>query len=120
MLTKTVYGLTGSGEFLKDRGVRDQLQRASTSIMTNIAEGFDSGSNAEFLRFLSYARRSASELQSILYIACDQDYITETQFKTTYLHAEKIRKMVTALSVYLRTHRKSGQPTRQPANSLTR
>lgn len=62
-LTQLVYGLAKRGHFMKDFGLRDQACRASVSIMANIAEGFDSGSNLEFVRFLSYAQRSCSELQ---------------------------------------------------------
>ena len=80
--------------------------------MTNIVEGFDSGSSTEFARFLGYARRSASEVQSILYAALDQEYITESVFAASYGQAEKVRRMVTAFIKYLRT--------RQHANTLTR
>jgi four helix bundle protein len=55
--------------------------------MHNIAEGFDSDTNAEFLRFLRYAKRSCSEVQSELYVALDQMYISEAEFKDVYDHA---------------------------------
>ncbi len=52
--------------------------------MHNIAEGFDSENNAEFLRFLRYAKRSCSEVQSELYVALDQNYISESEFNDVY------------------------------------
>jgi four helix bundle protein len=70
--------------------------------MNNIAEGFDSGSKAEFIKFLGYARRSASEIQCDLYVALDQDYIQQQDFNGSYEKAEKIRRMITAFINYLR------------------
>jgi len=83
-LTEIVYGATKKGQFSKDYGLKDQVQRASVSIMANIAEGFDSGSDSEFAKFLGYAFRSATEVQSHLYVAMDQGYITQEQFDEIY------------------------------------
>ena len=80
-LVKMIYKLTEVGKFAKDYGLRDQIQRASVSAMTNIAEGFDCESKAEFARFLGIARRSAVEVQSLLYTAFDIEYINEPQLK---------------------------------------
>jgi four helix bundle protein len=85
ILTKQVYAMTREGALSKDFGLRDQLQRASVSVMANIAEGFDCDSHAEFARLLGFARRSAVEIQSLLYAALDAGYITPEIFKTTYL-----------------------------------
>ncbi len=60
-LKKKIYSLTKNKGFIKDFGLTGQVQRAAVSVMNNIAEGFDSGSNAEFIRFLGYSRRSSSE-----------------------------------------------------------
>ena len=65
-LVKMIYKLTWEGKFAKDFGLRDQIQRAAVSAMTNIAEGFDCDSKVEFARFLGIARRSAVEVQSLL------------------------------------------------------
>ena len=70
-LTREVYRVSKQGDFGKDFGLRDQIQRAASSAMHNIAEGFDSESNTEFIRFLRYAKRSCSEVQSQHYIALD-------------------------------------------------
>lgn len=80
-LTQMVYGVTSKGSFSHDFGLKDQIQRASGSVMHNVAEGFDGGSNKEFIKFLRYSQRSCSEVQSELYVALDQDYITSKQFQ---------------------------------------
>ncbi len=79
-LTRQVYAVAIRGMFAKDFGLRDQIIRASGSAMHNIAEGFDGGSNAEFVKFLRYSQRSCSEVQSQLYIALDQSCITPKEF----------------------------------------
>lgn len=61
VLTNKVYELTNRGEFARDFALRNQIRRAASSVMHNIAEGFDAGSDPEFIRFLKIARRSASE-----------------------------------------------------------
>jgi four helix bundle protein len=93
-LVQQIYVLTKTGLISKDFGLRDQIQRAAVSVMTNIAEGFDCDSNAEFARFLGIARRSAVEVQSLLYTALDIGYITEDSFKTHYAQAEKTKALV--------------------------
>ena len=89
-----IYKLTNSGTLAKDSGLRDQIQRAAVSSMTNIAEGFDCESKAEFARFLGFARRSAVEVQSLLYAAFDIQYITETELKEHYEQARKTKALI--------------------------
>jgi len=93
-LVKMIYKLTNSGMLAKDFGLRDQIQRAAVSSMTNIAEGFDCESKAEFARFLGFARRSAVEVQSLLYTAFDIQYITETELKEFYEQARKTKALI--------------------------
>jgi len=83
-LTKTVYSLTGKENFKRDYGLLDQIRRASVSVMNNTAEGFERGSNKDFVKFLFIARGSAGEVRSLLYVALDQEYITKTEFEETY------------------------------------
>ncbi|RFC43987.1 MAG: 23S rRNA-intervening sequence protein [Verrucomicrobia bacterium] len=83
-LTKLVYASAQRGAFAKDFGLRDQITRAAGSVMHNIAEGFDGGSNAEFIKFLRYSQRSCSEIQSQLYVASDQGYVTREEFDAIY------------------------------------
>jgi len=101
-LSQTVYRLTHTTAFAKDEGLCGQVQRAAVSIMANIAEGFGSGSDREFLRFLRYALRSASELQSHLYVALDQCYIAEESFGSVCGHILKVKSLIGGFARYLR------------------
>jgi four helix bundle protein len=79
-LTRRIYEITANGNFAKDYGLRNQIQRASVSIMANIAEGFGRRSDKEFANFLNMAHGSVSEVQSHLYVALDLNYVTEPSF----------------------------------------
>lgn len=100
-LTKMVYDLTRKGDFSRDYGLKDQIQRASGSIMHNIAEGFDGGSNAEFIKFLRYSQRSCSEVQSELYVALDQKYISQEEFNGIYQLSGQTRSKIGGFIAYL-------------------
>ena len=76
-----IYDISSQGEFSKDVGLRSQTRNASVSIMSNIAEGFDRGSDKEFTQFHVMARGSASEVKSHLYVALDRKYLNENEFK---------------------------------------
>ena len=101
-LTDAIYKISGEATFSKDYRFRDQIRAAAVSIMANIAEGFDSSSDAEFLRFLSYARRSATEVQSHLYVALDQHYISEEVFHQLYDLTSSTKKLISGFMRYLR------------------
>ena len=101
-LVREIYHLTGQGAFTQDFGLRDQLQRASVSIMANIAEGFDGGSNREFVKFLGYALRSTTEVQSHLYVATDQGYIGQQEFESLYELSVKVKSLISGFLRYLR------------------
>jgi four helix bundle protein len=96
VLVNQVYKLTRDGALSKDFGLRDQLQRASVSVMANIAEGFDCESNVEFGRFLGIARRSAVEVQSLLYAALDTGYVSLDEFNCAYDQANKTKALISA------------------------
>lgn len=106
-LTKAVYRVTRSGSFHEDLGLRDQLQRAAVSTMANIAEGFDGGSNREFIKFLGYAFRSGTEVQSHLYVALDQAYITQRDFDSIYELTVQVKSLVWGFTRYLRSSRRA-------------
>jgi len=103
-LTRSVYDYTTRPTFAKDYRLSGQITGAAISIMNNICEGFDSRSNKEFIRFLTYSRRSCSEVQNCLYIALDQNYISENEFQNTYDHCTKVRKIIDGLIRYLKKH----------------
>ena len=105
-VTIAVYQLSSEGPFAKDFGLRDQIRRASVSIMANIAEGHGRKSNAEFANFLNLARGSAAEVQSHLHIALGIDYIDKTKFDDLYSKVTEISRMLLSLAQYLREHDK--------------
>ena len=106
---KLVYRFTNQESFKRDFALRDQIRRAASSIMHNIAEGFGAGSDSEFIRFLGYARRSGTETQSQLYIALDEEYITKPQFDDAYARSTQILKQINSLIGYLDNSRKSNR-----------
>ena len=110
MLTRKVYGMTKKAEFARDFGLKRQIQDAAGSSMHNIAEGFDSETNPEFIRFLRYAKRSCTEVQSEFYVALDQQYITKSGFKNVYDHAGRTRAAIRGFINYLLGYEKEKQP----------
>jgi four helix bundle protein len=90
-LTRKVYPLTKKPGFARDYGLKGQIQDAAGSSMHNIAEGFDSETNAEFIRFLRYSKRSCTEVQSELHIALDEEHISPGEFKDVYEQARRTR-----------------------------
>ncbi len=80
ILTREIYSATGRKEFYADFSLRDQMRRASVSVMSNIAEGFDRASKREFHRFLLIAKGSCAEVRSQLYVAYDVKYIDQEMF----------------------------------------
>lgn len=101
-VTLRVYKLTGSGDFARDFGLRDQIRRASVSIMANIAEGHGRRSNIEFANFLNLARGSTAEVQSHLHIARGLEYVPQTDFEQLYQQLTEISRMTLSLAQYLR------------------
>ena len=101
ILVKDIYAATGSGRFAGDYSLKDQIRRAAVSIPSNIAEGFERGGNKEFIRFLYIAKGSCGEVRTQLYIARDQDYITQEQFQTLTHQTLRISKMLAGFIAYL-------------------
>ncbi len=100
-LTKFIYAITKQRAFARDFGLKDQIRRAAISTMSNIAEGFERGGKAEFIHFLSIAKSSAGEVQSQLYAALDQEYITPEQFDQGYKLCDETMCLVGGFMVYL-------------------
>ena len=103
-LTRKVYSLTKKPGFAKDYGLKGQIQGAAGSSTHNIAEGFDSETNAEFIRFLRYSKRSCTEIQSELYVALDEEYISLNEFKDVYEQAARTRAAVRGFINYLKKY----------------
>lgn len=102
-VTLLTYKITGDGNFSKDYGLRDQIRRASVSIMANIAEGHGRRTNIEFANFLNIARGSAAEVQSHLYVAFGLNYLTKDVFDEIYNKLTEVSRMTLSLAQYLRT-----------------
>jgi len=104
IFVKSIYELTSSENFKKDYGLKDQIQRAAVSIMNNISEGFERDNNKEFMNFLGYAKGSAGEVRSMLYIALDLNYISKENFDINYNIAVSIITQVSNFKKYLRNY----------------
>ncbi len=96
-LVREIYRITNEGKFAKDFGLRDQIRRAAVSIMSNIAEGFERSSSAEFHRFLFTAKGSCAELRSQLYIAFDIDYLSKMEFERLLALSEEVARIIGGL-----------------------
>lgn len=102
-ITLVIYQITSNSEFSKDYGLKDQIRRASVSIMANIAEGHGRKTNAEFANFLNIARGSVAEVQSHLYVAVGLNYISQNEFDALYQTLTEISRMLLSLAQYLRS-----------------
>jgi four helix bundle protein len=113
-LARKVYRLTKKPRFAKDYGLKRQIQDAAGSSMHNIAEGFDSETNAEFIRFLRYAKRSCTEVQSELYLALDEEYVSTDEFKDVYEQARRTRAAIYGFIKYLKKYKENKATNREP------
>jgi len=105
-ITLLIYKITAEENFAKDFGLKDQIRRASVSIMANIAEGHGRRTNVEFANFLNIARGSVAEVQSHLYIAHGLNYINQKDFDELYQTLTEISRMTLSLAQYLRANDK--------------
>lgn len=96
-LSVAIYRVTSDGKLSKDYGLRDQLQRSSISIASNIAEGYERNSDAEFARFLFIAKGSLAELRTQIDIAKEIGYISQEKFDVLEGDCNKIGAMLTKL-----------------------
>jgi four helix bundle protein len=106
VLTKEIYQITRMGEFAKDFGLSGQIQKASVSIMSNIAEGFERGGRGEFHQFLSISKASGAEVRSQLYVALDIGYLENNNFKNIMKKAEELGRIIGGLRASVDKQRK--------------
>ena len=102
-LTRAVYQLTTDTRFSKDFGLRDQIRRASVSVMSNIAEGFERGGNQEFIQFLYVAKGSCGEVRSQLYAAMDQNYFDQKVVRDLLTSLKRLSVMIKHLIDHLKS-----------------
>lgn len=107
-LTRAVYEVAQQGPFARDFGLRDQTCRASVSIMSNIAEGFERGGRNEFHQFLSTAKASCAEVRSQLYVALNVGYLDKLAFEKLIELAEEVARIVGGLRASVDRQRKDG------------
>ena len=101
-VTKEIYRISKNDLFARDYGLRDQICRASVSTMSNIAEGFERDGDKEFINFLSIAKGSSGEVRSQLYVALDQNYISESEFNLRYGKTTENSRVISGLIKYLK------------------
>lgn len=108
-----VYTMSSQGDFARDFALRDQIRRAIVSIMSNIAEGFERGGDREFIQFLSIAKGSCGEARAQLYVALDQNYISEDQFNDAYDALSEVGRMIGGFMKYLQQSELRGSKFKQ-------
>jgi len=113
-LVNKISQITESGLFSKDFGLRDQIRRASVSVMANIAEGFERDGRKEFIQFLSMAKGSIGEVRSHLYVALDREYIDSSTFHELHAKAKDVARRIAGLMAYLSRSAVSGAKFRKP------
>jgi four helix bundle protein len=101
-LTKEIYRLTSGPRFSRDFGLRDQIQRAVVSVMSNIAEGFERSGNQEFAQFLYVAKGSCGEVRSQLYVAVDQGYFSANESDDLFVSLKRLSSRIGSLINYLK------------------
>ena len=114
-LTNKIYAVTDRGTFAEDWALKDQIRRAAVSVMSNIAEGFESRTRPQFIDFLGTAKASAGEVRSQLYIAHDQGYLDDEEFEPVLDQADKVSRQLYHLIHHLENYDGSGQVRELPA-----
>ena len=113
-LTGKIYKLTRDGRFAKDFGLCSQIQRASVSVMSNIAEGYERGGNQEFIQFLAIAKGSCGEVRCQLYVALDQGYVNQEEAEPLIDQHKKLSIMIHKFMEHLKGSQFKGQKYKPP------
>ena len=116
VLSREIYAAAKQRAFTRDFALRDQITRAVTSTLSNIAEGFERGSRKEFIQFLNIAKGSNGEVRSQIYVALDQEYLDQKTFdalrESALCLSRRIAKFISYLSGYAGNSRVR-RPTRK-------
>jgi four helix bundle protein len=118
-LTNMIYKVSELGRFAKDFGLKDQIRRASVSVMSNIAEGFESRTDTQFINFLGHAKASSGEVRAQLYISLDLQYISQEQFAEAYELADKASRQLSRFINYLEANPRSRRFSEDSADYQT-
>ena len=119
-LTNRGYALTTRDDFESDWALKDQIRRAAISVMSNIAEGFESRTRPRFIDFLGTAKASAGEVRSQLYVVHDQGYLDDSEFETVSDLADKASRQLYHLIQHLEQSDGSNRVRELPAEYVAR
>ena len=111
-MTRLIYQLSNKGEFARDFGLRDQMRRAAVSVLSNVAEGFESRTRPLFIEYLSRAKASCGEFRAQCYVASDTCYLTKPEFDQALALSEKCSRQLSNFIHYLRqdNHHQVSEP----------
>ncbi|MBA4147794.1 MAG: four helix bundle protein [Verrucomicrobia bacterium] len=118
-LRRGIYAHSKRGEFARDYGLKDQIRRAAVSVTSNIAEGFEREGNNEFIQLLSHAKGSCGEVCDQLYVALDEDYISQQDFDKLYNEARAVSRLIAGFMKYLRESSIRGNKFKRGAQPQT-
>lgn len=113
-LTKEIYRVTNNTNFSKDYGLKNQIQRACVSIMSNIADGYERGTTDELIQFLYVACGSCGEVRTQLYVAYDQNYISLEEFQKLQKLAMEVSRLIYHFIEYFKKTSIRGQKFKKP------
>ncbi|HET7625194.1 MAG TPA: four helix bundle protein [Verrucomicrobiae bacterium] len=116
-LNRLIYDCSRNGAFAKDFALREQIRRASISVMSNIAEGFERGGDKEFMQFLSNAKGSCGEVRAQLYAALDQHYLDDFEFQKLHGISIEVSRLISGFMTYLRGSDLRGNKFRESSNA---
>ena len=114
VVTRMVYDASNGERFCRDFALCNQIRRASISIISNIAEGFERGGNKEFVQFLAVAKGSCGEVRAQMYVALDQGYVDEARFKEIVDKLNETSRMIAGFIKYLQQSDLRGAKFKQP------
>lgn len=111
-LAVVIYKTTQRGSLSKDFGLSGQMQRAAVSIPSNVAEGYERATPAEFHHGLSTAKGSCGELRTQLYIAAEVGYLSQQDFAPLLAQAEEVSRIIGGLREAVRRQKETKRPRR--------
>ena len=112
LLANRIYDLTDGVTFSKDFGLKDQIRRAAVSVLSNIAEGSERGTDDDFAHFLFMAKGSSGEVRAQLYIALDRQYVSQSDFAEANSLCEQISRQLSHFISYLKGRRPPAAATK--------